>query len=144
MTRVVSEDQKLAASELHKAHWARCEAWGEALGVHHAAINNHWRCCFSNEPWQGLSGRLRKSQIERKAEIFDPCLKKEQVAWAKAQAEQREQENERRRHCALAEPDEVPDLDQRIKIMLWAIKKVGGVENAEDALRRAVRSLEDE
>ena len=159
-----------------KQHWARCREWAEALNVHHCSINDHWSCCFSEEPFAGLDTAISPAVVEEKVKTFLPCKRRGELEWGRTQREI-EQEQRRphertsqQRSTTLVIPlvcvdggvlrqqpynsysrdyeddedDEPSDLTARLKIMYWAIKKCGGVEVAQDAFRRAVRSLEDE
>jgi len=165
MSSPKTEEEKVVASSLQKRHWDRCRLWAEALGVHHCAINDHWSCCFPEEPFVGLPLEIIPEDVEEKSAKFMPCKRERELEWGRRQRELEEADHHhrqrRRREVSLVVPiyaevrehyeddeiyedDGAPDLPARIKIMFWAIRKVGGVENAKDALDRAIRSLEDE
>ena len=148
MGRAVSEEQKIASSDLQRTHWERCRQWGRIFGVHHAVIHAHWRCCFSDEPWRGHEGRLSQAQIDEKKESFAPCYRQKATAWAESQQTFRDEERQRQsaKRPARQEEEEEPPPDRaaRVKIMLWAINKCGNLEDAKDAFDRALGALDDE
>lgn len=146
--RAKTEEERSAASERQKRHWKRCEAWGQILEVSKMEINDHWSCCIKTA--RGDRDGVGQPPIDvvlsvRKA--YSECLlKKAKGSKALADWHYRRQREEQVRSTSPTVPsdyDTAPELEQRIKIMIWAVKKVGGIENARDALERAIRSLED-
>ncbi len=133
-SRSKTEEEKVAASTQMKRHWRRCEAWGEVLGVTKMEMNDHWSCCIKPHLDAGLPGvktaytdhLLRNAQHSERMENLRASVYVEKYYVAR-----------------LKKTDEIPELDQRIKIMLWSIRTCGGVENAKDALDRAIKALED-
>lgn len=132
------------ASEQMKRHWGRCEKIAELLDITKGEANMHWSCCLKtavdSAAWFGSFPVDVESGL--KAAYANCMLKK--AKRERHLADWREDQQRPSHPKAKArESDEPPDLDGRIKIMLWAIKTCGSVEKAEDALGRAVRSLQD-
>lgn len=123
-----TDEQKAVASEQGKRHWRRCDAWAEVLGVTKEQINQHWSCCVCPNTKLGTTAVREK---------FSDHLRQKVLA-------ERSSNTPKRSAVSLKPLGPVPKLDQRIKIMLWAIRKLGGPDNTRDALERAIRSLEDE
>lgn len=136
-SRSKTEEEKATASTQMKRHWRRCEAWGEVLGVTKTEMNDHWSCCIKPNleggvPVVGMAYAdhlLRNAQHSERMENFRSRVYVEKYNVVRPRRPKK--------------TDEIPELDQRIKIMLWSIRTCGGVENAKDALDRAVKALED-
>jgi hypothetical protein len=138
MTLRKTEEQKAAASVQQKRHWRRCSAWAETVDLTKEEINSHWSCCVSPNTNGGVDG-VKKA-------LADHFLRNAKHSNDMAEWRDR-QESERRNRVVTPRrtkaPEPIPELEQRIKIMIWAVKKTGGVANARDALDRAIRSLKD-
>ena len=145
--------QKQQASHHHKAHWSRCDVWGAALGAPRAAIHAHWKCCFSEEPWQGFEALPSAAEIETKKEKFLPCWEVSKQKWCEQQQElQREETARRVRHrpqprfkrCSECGNSAKPEtMQQRVQVMLWAVNRIDDIELAKDAFARVLRALEE-
>jgi len=135
------------ASAQMKIHWARCAVIANMLGVKSGVVNKHWSCClkaaWGDATWAGAIPAETASKLH---EAYTTCAARRAAAIdrdARDYAKREVAAKPRFNHRPKPEPTPETDLHIRIKIMLWAIKKCGGIEKAEDALKRAVRSLED-
>lgn len=143
--RAKTEEEKKRAQRQMRRHWNRCERWGMLLDVSKMEINAHWSCCVkaANGDYDGVSQPPFDVVIAvRKA--YSECLLRKAKGSKKLADWHYRRAREERQGRNSDEPDEIPDLEQRIKVMFWAIRTVGGVENARDALERAIKSLEGE
>lgn len=153
MTR---EEQKAGSRGTMKIHWSRCRLIGELLGIPKGNVNLLWTRLFKSvwvpntdgstvehiEP--AVAVQLRQAYADHTLQLAEQ--ERRQAAHDRERAEEARRPKPRapRREPPRRErqEDKPPDLDGRIKIMLWVIKTCGSVELVEDALARARAALE--
>jgi len=136
-----TEEEKNASRVKQKLHWKRCETWAKILGISKMDVNQHWSK-LKVVRGAGGEGLIPSDVIDAVKGAYSELLLKAAKSdreWAKrvkvASAAGRQRTIDPKN-------GKIPDTAGRVKIMLWAINKCGGVESAHDALERATRSLE--
>lgn len=121
--RSLTPEERRARSDKQLAYWARIRAVAKAAGVNYVKLAAAWQ------------------QIKP---IADDVLAGNALAIAMVKGELRPMPRPTTGWRGPPKPsDETrPDIAERVKIMMWAIKTCGGAEEAAEAFDRAIQAVE--
>ena len=135
----LTQEQKDATSRRQKAYWDKCRLWGRILGVNASEVNRLWsstvKPAIGDAEWSEDEPPVAVVESVKLA-VAEKLLREAKSTNDLAESNYRR--SYRRTKPTPKTQDEPPDLEARVKIMLWAIRTCGGIDLAQDALERAV------